>query len=73
MMGYVDIKMLIFIPVDNKFSSIYISHVIIEMLSIINIISYNPPIDYAHYHTPYFNVFVCWYWSIPEQLSRIIT
>ena len=64
MMGNVDIKMLVWIPVDNKYCSIFISHVIIEMLSIINIISCNTPTDYVHYHTPDFYMFVCWYVSV---------
>ena len=53
-------KIMVWIPVDNKYYSICISHVIIEILSIIKIISCNIPIDYIHYHTPFF-VFVCWH------------
>ena len=65
-MGYMDIKMLVWIPVDNKYSRTCISHVKIEMLYIIKIISCNTPIDYIHYRPPYFTFFVCWYWSMSE-------
>ena len=49
MMRYVDIKIMILILVDNKCCSLWISHVIKEMLSIINIISCNMPIDDVYY------------------------
>ena len=57
MMGYVDIKMLVWIAVENKCFSICTSHVIIEILSIIKIIYCNIAIDYLHYPIPYFYVF----------------
>ena len=43
------------------------------MLSIIKIIYFNMPIDYVHYHTSVSYVLVLWYWSMIEELRKIIT
>ena len=66
-------KRLACITVENNYCSSYISHEITSMWSIINIISCGTSIDYVDSHTPYFDVFVCWYWSMPEELMNTTT
>ena len=58
MMGYVDSKKLIWIPVGNNPWSICIYNEITTILSIINILSRNTSIDDVDSYTPYFDVFV---------------
>ena len=67
----VDWKILVLLPVYNNSGISCISHKISAMGYIINIISWNMPIDDVEYYTPYFDVFVFWYWSVPEEVREI--
>ena len=58
------------IPVENNSCSIWISREITTMWSIINLISCNTPIIDVKYHTPYFDLFVWWSWSMPEKVTN---
>ena len=71
MIESVYINRMVCIIVENNSFSIYIYHEITMTWSIINIISYNTPIDYVDSHTPYFDVFVWWSWSMTEEVSNI--
>ena len=64
MIGYVDRKSMVWIPVENKYCSICISHGITVMWYIVKIISCDIPIGDVESHTPYFDVcciliFIC--------------
>ena len=58
MMGSVDKKSLIWIPVDNNSCSSCIYHEITLMGYVIKILYFNTSIDDVDSHTPYFDVFV---------------
>ena len=73
MMGSMDLKIMIWLPVENNSCSSRISHEITVVWSIINILSCNTPIYDVDYNTPYFDLFVFWYWSIPYEWSNIVT
>ena len=68
---YVDIVILDWIPVYNNSCSICISCELNTMGPIINLLHCNTPIDNIDYHTLDFYVFVCWYWSIAEEVWNI--
>ena len=65
MVGSVNIKIMVWIQVDNNSYSVHISHLISAIWYIIKIISCNTPIDDVDSHTPDFYMFVLWYLSIP--------
>ena len=72
-MGSVDNKSLVYIPVDNNSCSSWISHEITAIWSIINIISCNTSINDVYYHTPYFYIFIWGSCSMPEEARNIYT
>ena len=73
MMGSVDNKRLAWLTVENKSCSIRISHKINAMLSIINLLSIYTSIDDVDSHTAYFDVYILWYCSMPEEVSNTTT
>ena len=73
MIGSLDNKSLVWIPVKNNYFSICISYEITAMWSIINLLSFNTLIDDVYSHTPYFDVVVWSYFYIPEEVSKITT
>ena len=73
MMVSVDKKRLVWLTVENKFVSCCISHEITAIWYIINILSCNIPIGDVDYHTPYFDIFVWRYYSMPYKVSNIST
>ena len=73
MMGSVDNKKFVLLPVENNSCSSCIYYEIIVMQYIINILFSNKPIDEVDSHTPYFDVFVWSSCSIPEEVSNIAT
>ena len=65
-------KILAWISVDNNYCSSFMSHEISAMWYIIKLLSYDKTIDDAGSNTPYFYVFLWWYWSMTEEV-RIFT
>ena len=72
-MSSVDNKRLVQLPVYNNSCIICISYEITDMLSVINLIYCNTPIDNVYSHATYFDVFVWWSWYMPEEVSNITT
>ena len=72
-MESVDIKILVWILVENKSCRSCIYHKITAVWSIIKIISCNTPINNLDSHTPYFYVFVYWYLFMTEEVINITT
>ena len=66
-----DIKIMVWLPINNNSFSSFVSQLIAAMSSIIYLISCNTLIYYVDSNSPYFYVFLFYSYSMPEYVSYI--
>ena len=70
-MESVDIMSLLWISIDNNSCSSRIPYEVSAIWYINNILSCKMPNDNVDSNTPYFDVFICWSWPMPEEVCNI--